>query len=68
MELGSSFANEMKWKEQTSPFILLRQHCDSKLVLNGKWEFVAHVKESNLAWGGKGRPLESITFTLALEV
>lgn len=66
MELGSSFANEMKREGQTSPFILLRQHCDSKLGLDGKWEFVANVKESNLVWGGKRKASESVTLMLEL--
>lgn len=61
MELGSTFANEMKYKVQTSFFTLLREHCDSKLVLDENWELVANVKESNLVWGRKGRPLKSVT-------
>ena len=42
---GGRSANEMKWKEQTSSFILLRQHCGSKLVLVGKLKFVANIKD-----------------------
>lgn len=56
MEPGSHSANEMKWKEQTSSFILLRQRWDSKLVRGLK--FVADI-EDRIWPGTEGRKASS---------